>query len=269
MKVINVYDKDSDLRCYNRNIFSATEKLLDKFPYEYGDCYRHNLETLELIHVDKFFDTSMAGFYDNEANTIYFNQKSALGHEMFHMASNDLTNGTYAFISKMGIEVGLIEGMTEYFKMKAYNQEMPGAYPFEVFCVTMLEDIPDIFKSYFIPNNKEFIGLFPNRRDIYSLLYSLDAYNKMYLDFLEADCAGKEQTIDKRLLRNTIKDTFNSLIEIELSLEEDPLQLKKYDFKFMEYVGSDKLGLLFQELYPRYYEYVDKLMDKKIRKRKM
>ena len=91
----------------------------------------------------------------------------------------------------------------------------------------------------------------------------------MYLDFLEADCAGKEQTIDKRLLRNTIKDTFNSLIEIELSLEEDPLRLKKYDFKFMEYVGSDKLGLLFQELYPRYYEYVDKLMDKKIRKRKM
>jgi hypothetical protein len=167
----------------------------------------------------------------------------------------------------MAIEHGLIEGMTEYFKMKAYDQEKPGAYPFEVFCVTMLEDIPDIFKSYFIPNNKEFIGLFPNKRDIYSLLYSLDSYNKMYMDFLEADYAGKEQPVDMNLLRNTIKDTFNALVEIELSLEKDPYMLRKYDFKFMEYIGSDRLGLLFQELYPKYYEFADKLIDKKIRKR--
>ena len=267
MKVIRVYDKDSDLRCYNRNIFKATESVLSEFPHEYGDCYRKNLETLELIQVDKFFDASMAGCYDNEANAIYFNKKAALGHEMFHMASNDLESETNAFSSKKAIELGLIEGMTEYFKMKAYDQDMPGAYPFEVFCVTMLEDIPNIFKSYFIPNHKEFISLFPNKRDIYSLLYSTDSYNKMYLDFLEADCAGKDPTIDMNLLRNTIKDAFNALVEIELSLEQDPHELKRYDYKFMEYVGSNRLGLLFQELYPRYYEYADKLIDKKIRKR--
>ena len=70
MKVIKVYDKDSDIRSYNRNVFKATENILSMFPSEYGDNYRHNLETLELIQVDKFFDNSMAGCYDPEANVI-------------------------------------------------------------------------------------------------------------------------------------------------------------------------------------------------------
>lgn len=269
MKVINVYDKNSDIRSYNRNVFKATENILSMFPSEYGDNYRHNLETLELIQVDKFFDNSMAGCYDPEANVICFNKKVAVGHELFHMASNDLEKGTYAFQSKMQMEFGLIEGMTEYFTTKAYDLEIPGAYPFEVFCVTMLEDIPNIFKPYFIPNSKEFISLFPNRRDIYSLLYSLDAYNELYLGILDTEMNGKKDDIDITLFRNTVKDVFNSLVEIELSLEKDPHMLRQYDFKFMEYLGGKKLELLFDEFYPKYYEYADKLIDKKIRKRKM
>ncbi len=269
MKVIKVYDKDSDIRSYNRNVFRATESLLATFPYEYGENYRHNLETLELIQVDKFTDNSMTGYYDDQANVIFFTKKMAVGHELFHMASNDLEEGTYAFQSKMQMELGLIEGMTEYFAVKAYDLEIPGAYPFEVFCVTMLEDIPNIFKPYFIPNNKEFISLFPNRRDIYSLLYSLDAYNEMYSKILDNEYNKKDDDINITLFRNTIKDVFNSLIEIELSLEKDPHMLRQYDFKFMEYLGGKKLELLFNKFYPKYYEYADKLIDKKIRKRKM
>jgi len=267
MKVIKVYDKNSDIRCYNKNIFKATEALLANFPREYSNCYYHNLESLELIQVDKFMEASLSGFYNPQANVIRFKDKSSLGHELFHMASNDLENGNYAFASKVGIEDGLIEGMTEYFNMKAYGLPGPTAYPLEVFCVTMLEDIPDIFRSYFIPNNRTFINLFPNRRDIYSLFYSLDAYNEMYMDFLETAFSNGENNIDMNLLRDTIKDIFNSLVEIELSLEEDPRELKKYDYKFMEYIGGNKLAILERELYPKYYEYADKLIDKKIRKR--
>ena len=268
MKVIKVYDKNSDIRCYGKNVFKATENLLAQFPEEYSNCYYHNLDTLELIQVDKFMEKSLSGFYNPQANTIHFKDKSSLGHELFHMSSNDLLGGNYAFASKMGIEDGLIEGMTEYFNMKAYELNGPTAYPLEVFCVTMLEDIPGIFKPYFVPSNKDFIKLFPNRRDIYSLFYSLDVYNEMYMDFLETAFSNDENTVDMNLVRNTIKDVFNSLVEIELSLEKDPRELRKYDYKFMEYIGSNKLAILEQELYPKYYEYADKLIDKKIRKRK-
>lgn len=269
MKVIKVYDKNSDIRCYNKNVFRATESILAQFPYEYGDCYRHNLETLELIYVDKMIDPSLDGYYNTEANVITFNNKGALGHEMFHMASNDLVNGNYAFESKMKIEAGLLEGMTEYFNMKAYNMDGPSAYPFEVFCVSMLEDIPNIFRPYFIPNSKDFIKLFPNRRDIYSLLYSLDAYNDMYLQYLEELYANQAITVDMNSFKDTIKDVFNNLVAIELSMVDDSAGLRKYGHKFMEYVGSDRLMTLFQEFYPKYYEYADKLIDKKIRKRKI
>ncbi len=267
MKVIKVYDKNSDIRSYNKNIFRATEALLAKFPKEYSNCYYHNLESLELIQVDRFEEASLSGYYSDEANKIFFKNKSAMGHELFHMASNDLVTGEFAFSSKMGIEVGLIEGMTEYFNMKAYGLERPTAYPLEVCCVTMLEDIPNIFKSYFIPNHKEFISLFPNRRDIYSLFYSLNVYNEMYADYMEAFCSGKEWNVDMNSLRNVIKDVFNSLVSIELSIEKDPSMLRKYGFKFMEYMGSDRLMVLAEDLYPKYYEYADKLIDKKIRKR--
>lgn len=221
MKVINIYDKNSDIRSYNRNIFRATESILKQFPKEYSNCYYKNLETLELIQVDKLSIASYLGYYDDDANVIFFREKSAMGHEMFHMASNDLENGTYAFQSKMGIENGLIEGMTEYFNTKAYNLEIPSAYQFEVFCITMLEDIPNIFRGYFIPNNKDFISLFPNKRDIYSLLYSSNIYNDKYSDYMDECYSGKDITCNFRELRQIIKHVLTSLVDIELSIEKD------------------------------------------------
>ena len=269
MKVIEVYDKNSNLKSYNKNIFKATEAILATFPKEYSKCYYDNLDTLELVQVDKMVDASLLGYYNDRANAIYFTKKHALGHELFHMASCDREKDANAFAGGMEIEDALIEGMTEYFNVKAYGLDGPTAYPLEVFCVTMLEDIPNIFKPYFIPNNKEFISLFPRRRDIYSLLYSLDVYSGMYMDYLEAAYNKKECDINMRMLRDTIKDVFNSLINVELSLEDDPHELRKYGYKFMEYLGGNDLAILEQELYPKYYEYADRLIDEKIRKRKI
>ncbi len=269
MKVINVYDKNSDIRSYNRNIFKATEAVLKKFPKEYSNCYYKNLESLELIQVDKMTNASFLGYYDDGANAIFFIEKSAMGHELFHMASNDLENGNYAFYSKLGIENGLIEGMTEYFNTKAYNLEVPSAYQFEVFCVTMLEDIPNIFRPYFIPNYKDFISLFPNKRDIYSLLYSLNVYNDMYLNYMEEYYSGKEITTNFRELRTIINHVLASLVDIELSIEKDPFMLKEYSDKLMNYICSDKIPTLTEDIYPKCYQFADKLIDKKIRKRKI
>ena len=269
MKVINLYDKNSDIRSYGRNIFKATEEVLAMFPDEYGECYYKNLESLELIQVDKLINESLLGYYDDEANVIFFRDKNAMGHEMFHMTSNDLENGNYAFLSKMGIENGLIEGMTEYFNTKAYYLEIPSTYQFEVFCVTMLEDIPNIFRPYFKPNSKEFISLFPNKKDIYSLLYSLNTYNDLYLKYMEEYYSGKDITNNSKEFKLVIHDVLTNLIDIELSIEKDPDMLRKYGYKFMDYIGGDKIPSLTDDIYPNVYEYADKLIDKKIRKRKI
>ena len=267
MKVINVYDKNSDIRSYGRNIFKATEEVLSMYPKEYSDCYYKNLESLELLYVDKMPNSSLLGYYNDEANVIFFSEKSAMGHELFHMASSDLENGNYAFLSKLELENGLIEGMTEYFNTRAYNLEIPSAYQFEVFCVTMLEKIPNIFRPYFIPNNKDFMSLFPNKRDIYSLLYSLNIYNDMYLNYMEEYYSGKEITTNFKEFRKVIHNVLVSLVDIELSIEKDPYNLKQYGYKFMDYLSSDKIPALTEDIYPKCYQYADKLIDKKIRKK--
>ncbi len=267
MKVLKVYNKDSNLRSYGQNVFKATENLLATFPYEYGENYRKNLKDLEILYVDQFLDGELSGYYQNEANTIYFTDKNSVGHEMLHMASNDTTEHLNAFESKKGIEGALIEGMTEYFNVRTYGLMVPESYTFEVFCATMLDDIPGIFKPYFIPNDKEFIDLFPNKKDIYSLLYSLDVYHDIYTDFLAEDNAGKNPTINLQMFRKAVNDTVSALIDIKLSMESDPHMLRHFDYKLMEYVGSERFSYLFLAFYPKFYEYTDKLVDKKIRKK--
>ena len=268
MKVINVYDKDSNLKCYGKNIFDTTKEYLSRYPSEYSNCYNHNIKSLELFRVDRMTDETMTGYYDTEANKIFYVNKNSLGHEIFHMASNDLVKNQNAFESKMEIESGLIEGMTEYLAMKAYGLSRPGSYSFEVFCVMMMEDIPNLFKPYFIPNHKEFISLFPNKKDIYSLLYSLNAYNDIELDYLDSKYNHSNVIIDKTILEESIQDTLNNLVNIELSLESDNNMLRIYGDKYMDYLSSNFVKHILRDLYPDYIKYAEKLIKKKIRKKR-
>ena len=268
MKIINVYDKNSNILCHGKNVFDTTKRYLYKFPKEYSECYNYNLDDLLLFEVDRMVDESMTGYYDSDANKIFYVDKNSLGHEMFHMASNDIVNNQYAFESKMDLEAGLIEGMTEYLAMKAYGLSKPGSYSFEVFCVTMLEDIPNLFGPYFKPSHKDFINLFPNRRDIYSLLYSLNAYNDIELDFLDSKNNDSDIAIDQTVLVESIQDTLNSLVSIELSVENDSKILKMYGNKFMDYLSSDFVRHILKDLYPGYLGYAEELVKKKIRKKR-
>ena len=184
---------------------------------------------------------------------------------MFHMASNDMLNKQNAFETKLDIEDGLIEGMTEYSFMKAYNLNKPSSYPFEVFCVTMLEDIPNIFKPYFVPDKKEIINLFPNRKDIYGLLYSLNTYNKIMLDYISNQYMDTDIIIDLTLFMNAFRATVDNLINIELSLEKNSNELKIYKEKFMDLINSECIYNAVSSLYPSYQKYVLRKINNKIK----
>ena len=268
MKAADVYDSRSDLRCYGKNIFQTTTNYLKRFPSEYSNCLKHNLETLELFKVDKINDGLETGRYNTEKNIIKFTEESALGHEMFHVASNDLIDGKYAFESKTNIELGLIEGMTEYFYIHAYDLKFPSSYSFEVIIVMMLEDIPGIFKPYFIPNNKELINLFPNRKDIYGLLYSLDAYNSLMLDHHASIYTDEDVVVDVEELIASFKYTIANLINIELSFEKDPVKLKTYRDKFLDLMHTKWIEFIFHDVYPNYLSYTERYVNKRIKEKR-
>ena len=265
MKVIDLYYKDSDLRCYHKNIFDTTRNYLNCFPSEYSECFNRNLDTLEIIKVDKLPDEMYTGMYNPEMNILVFSTNNSLGHEMFHMASNDTVNKQNAYSTKLDIEEGLIEGMTEYSCMKAYNLNKPGSYPFEVFTVTMLEDIPNIFRPYFIPSKRGLIDLFPNRKDIYGLLYSLNTYNKIMLDYLSNIYMDTDYLIDLTEFMSSIRYTFDNLINIELSFEKDPHKLKLYKEKFMDLLSSESVYNTISRMYPNYKKYALRKINNKIK----
>ena len=265
MKVIEIYNKNSNILDHGKNIFKTMDKYMNKFPSEYRECYDKNLETLEILKVDRLDDRSEAGVYNPEVNNIVFSKNFSLGHELIHMATNDMSNQQFAFESKLYIEDGLIEGMTEYHHMKAYNLKLPGSYSFEVFTVTMMEDIPNIFESFFIPREKGIFDICPDKIYIYGLLYSLNAYNHMMLDFLASEYVSNDILIDKVETRRAIRHVIDNLISIELSLESDKKKINEYGDKFMDLISSDFVGDVVPLFYSNYITYADKEIKKRIR----
>ena len=268
MKVIDVYDAGSDLRCYGQNVFAATRAYLRKFPAEYGKCFEQNLKTLELIKVDKIDNDFMTARYNSYENIIEFKAIGALGHEMFHVASNDMVNKQYAFESRLNVEMGLIEGMTEYFSMEAYNLNRPNSYDFEVFTVMMLEHIPGIFRPYFVPDNKTLINLFPVRKHIYGLLYSLETYNRVMIDYLASIYTDENVLVDLEEYVDAFKYTLANLINIELSIEKNPAVLRQYRDKCLDLLSTPWMHDTMENTYPNYFDFSEKYVTKRIKEKR-
>ena len=295
MKVIEIYDKNSIILDHGKNVFKTMDYYLRKFPESYRKCYDKNLETLELLKVDRLNDASLNAVnkskqsfykylnktYNNnsiglnynyslyipEDNIIIFEKNYSLGHELFHMCSNDRDNEQFAFESALEIEDGLIEGMTEYHHMKAFGLKEPGAYSFEVFTVTMLENIPNLFESFFVPKTKGILDVCPNRKALYGLLYSLSMYNDMLLKYLAAAYTDEDALFSMTKAKRTIKHTIDNLISIELTVEKNEHNLKEYSEKFMGLISSSFVGDVLPELYPNYDEYAEKQLKKRIKER--
>ena len=268
MKVYGVYDSESVLLENGKNVFKTVEKYLSKYPFEYSKCYYDNIDTLELIKVDRLPDKTEEAIYNYGMNTIVFTKNNSLGHELFHMASNDALNFQHAFESGMGIEGGLVEGMTEYHHMKAFDLKTPGAYSFPVFAVMMLEDIPNIFESYFVPEEKGIFKVCPSKKYMYGLLYSIDNYNGIVLDYLSQVCAKRKEIIfSKEDARMAIRHVIDNLISIELLVDSDKDKLNKYADKFRDLINSNLIGDMVPLFYANCRDYADKQIKKRIKER--
>ena len=154
-------------------------------------------------------------------NTIVFSKNYSLGHELMHLASSDREHQQLAFESGLCIENGLIEGMTEYHHMMAYSLCEPEGYCFEVFSVMMLEDIPNIFESFFVPKERGIFSVFPDRRTVYGLLYSIDEYNQLMTSYMSSLCAGENPTLNKSETIMVVRHVIDNLISIKLSICND------------------------------------------------
>ena len=254
MKVLDVYDKkDIDLFTYNgKTISELMDNFFLKFPSSYRENYDRNIDTLEIYRVDEMNDPNDSAEYFTISNVLMFKSYAALPHEIMHMSSYNSEMKKTAFLHAGVynlIENGLYEGMTEYLSCVAKNGA-PNTYFFEYFVVSMLSDIEGIFEPYFIPSYKKIVSLFPNKKDIISLMYALDNYqNRINL------LTNESSDVEISMVDDAVKSTIDSLIDIELSFNKDKLERKRYVDKFMDLIADENLDSLVSDVSPEYYDY--------------
>lgn len=263
MKVLNIYSKkDLDiLTCRGQVISKVMDDFFKMFPLEYRENYDKNLETLEIYRVDEMMEIDDFASYVPELNALMFSMEDSLFHELMHMSSANLEKKLFAFC-KAGQrtlwENGLLEGMTEYLGCMAANVK-PNTYFFECFVVSMLSSIDNIFEPYFIPSYDRLISLFPNKRDICSLMYALDFYHD------NIDKRTSKEEINK--IRNSIKGVIDSLIDIELSFDNDFNKKKLYVDKFMDLIMDCNVDMILKDIYPEYADYAFYEINKRVLRR--
>lgn len=268
MKVLGVYDKgELDRITYKgRTITEIMEDFWKLFPDSYRENYDKNIKTLELWKIDEHYEGCL-GEYSDVHNLIMYTKILAIIHELMHMSARNPNNFNNAFIKNRVealFESALIEGCTEYLSTLALHEKATNYY-FEVFCASMLSNIEGFFEPYFISSYDKFIGLFPNKRDIVSLMYSLQYYADNYC-FID-DYKGKAKDMFITRLRNSICDVINGLISIELSFEKGYKSNLKYGDKFMSLIRDEDLSSDLREIWKNYLGYADNQVSKRILRR--
>ena len=268
MKVLGIYDKkDLDIiKVKGRTITEIMENFWKRFPISYRENYDNNLQTLELWRVDEHYEGCL-GDYSDTHNLILYRRKSAIIHELMHMGARNpetLTNAFQKNRTEQLFEIPLIEGCAEYLSALALEDKAT-TYFFEVFCVSMLSNIDGFFGPYFIPSYDNFISLFPYKKDIVSLMYSLYYYaeNFCYLD----DVKGKEKDELVTELRHSIEDTINSLISIELSFKKGYKSNELYGDKFLSLIRDKDLSERLMKVWKGYSGYAEKQVMKRVLRR--
>ena len=267
MKVLDVYSKE-DLDLFTdkgQSVDSMMDNFFLNFPSTYRENYDKNIETLEIYRVDEMIDPNDSAEYFPVSNVLMFKSFAAIPHEFMHMASYDRKEGKTAFmhtgVSSL-VENALYEGMTEYLSCVAKNG-FPNTYFFEYFVVSMLSDIDGIFEPYFIPSYKNFVSLFPNKRDIISLMYALENYQN-WIKILTDDSSELEIA----MVDDSVKSVIDNLIDIELSFNKSKKERKIYGDKFMNLIANPDLKSLVSDVSPEYLDYAFHEVKKRILGRK-
>lgn len=267
MKVLDVYSKeDLDLITFDgQSIEDLMNNFFLKFPSSYRENYDKNIKMLEIYRVDEMIDSNDNAEYLPVSNVLMFKSFAAIPHEFMHMASCNRQENETAFLHagmSSLFEMALYEGMTEYLSCIAKNGR-PNTYFFEYFVVSMLSDIEGIFEPYFIPNYKKFLSLFPNKKDIISLMYALDNYQSR-INILTDESTETEFA----LVEDSIKSVIDNLIDIELSFKRNKLEKQIYGDKFMDLIAEPNLKSLVSDVSPEYLDYAHHEVKKRILGRK-
>jgi len=266
MKVLDIYTRDEFnlITCGEIEICKMMDKFFLRFPSSYRENYDRNIETLEIQRVDEMCDDCDSADYYPLSNVILFKSFAALPHEFMHMASSDLTNNRFAF-SRTGqyalYENGLLEGMTEFLSCMAKDGE-PNGYFFECFTVDMLSEIDGIFEPYFISSYDKLISLFPNKKDIYSLMYALDFYHDK-ITTMRDDSSDD----DMERISDSVRSVIDSLIDIELSFNKGSNDRKRYGEKFMDLISGTDIDCIVGDVYSDYIVYAHNEVKKRILRR--
>ena len=254
MKVLDVYEKkDLDLISFNGvEICKLVDEFFFRFPSLYRQNYDRNLESLEIHMVDEMPDDFDSAQYYPSSNVLLFKSFAAIPHELIHMASYDKISKRFA-ICRDGeyslFENALVEGMTEYLSCLLKNG-YPDTYFFEWFVVSMLDNIDGLFEPFFIPNYNKFISMFPDKRNICSLMYGLDFYHDK-MKILDDD--SSDILLDR--IRDSVRSVVDCLIDIELSFKKGKNDRKIYGEKFMDLIVNPDVSAILGDIYPEYVDY--------------
>lgn len=267
MKVLGIYGKkDLDRITYKDKAISLImDEFFKRFPNSYRKNYDRNLKTLEIHRVDSMVDNLDNASYLPSPNILMVKKIFGIPHELMHMASSDRKKILFAFCRDGQYslyEEGLVEGMTEYLACMATG-DRPRAYYFECFVAEMLSTMDGIFEPYFIPNYNKFISLFPNKKDILSLMYGLDFYHE---NIKGIDDDTSDADLDR--IANSIKDVIDSLIDIELSFNKSSKDRKLYSDKFMDLISDGNIDCVVGDVYPEYGDYAYYQLKKRLLRRR-
>lgn len=270
MKVVEVYTKkDLDmLTCRGKVVSKVMNDFFANFPCEYRENYDRNLEKLEIWRMDEMHEGSTSGEYYESMNIILIRNLGSMVHELMHVASCDFKTRLAAFQRMKDAnfcENALIEGITEFFACMAL-ESTPCDYFFETFSASMLYNIDDVYRSYFIPSLDNFISVFPNKKDILSLMYALTYYSSKLEDSVGSDDKKIDDVIKGRV-NHSIKDVIDSLINIQLSMKMSKRENKLYGEKFMDLISCDVmedcLGIFSED----YMDYANEQINKRVLRR--
>lgn len=267
MKVLDVYSKkDLDSITYKGNKISfIMDDFFKRFPLSYRENYDKNLETLEIQRVDSMVDDLDNASYFPSLNLLLFKEKNGIFHEMMHMASACREECLFGFCRDGNYslyEQGLLEGMTEYLACMAIG-EKPSSYYFEHFVASMLSTLDGIFEPYFIPSYDKFVSIFPNKRDILSLMYGLDFYHEK---IKEIDDDTDDVMLDR--IENSVRGVIDSLIDIELSFYKSNVDRIIYADKFMDLISDKNIDCVVGDVFPDYRDYAYHAIKRRILRRR-
>lgn len=271
MKVIDVYGKEglNKLILDGKSLSMIMDNFFSKYPKKYRENYDRNIETLEIWRVDDNFFSTLNGEYMEYRNLIVFKNECSLIHELMHLSSYDSINDKTAFVktnNQFIYEMALVEGMTEYLAVEALSNK-PVEYFLELFTVSMLSEIDNIFEHYFIPNADKFINLFPNKKDIISLMYSLNFYFEKIDEFVDGKVLEEDYDDEIKRVGQSILNVIDSLIDIQLSFKKDDYENKIYAERFMDLISDDDLYSYLTDFNDKYLGYANREINKRILRR--